>query len=169
MQSLVKNEQLLAVDLGLQSGMAMYGANGQLRWYRSQRFANPGQLRRTACRLLSGTEAVSWLISEGDVSLAAVWERVAMRQGVRVQRVSAHAWRDCLLRCPTGTEGPEAQRLTQNLARGVISWSGGSAPASLQQDAAEAILIGLWGAMSLGWLSQAPSEVYEGAARLVQV
>ena len=44
-------------------------------------------------------------------------------------------------------------------ARAVIEWSGAKRPTSLRHDAAEAILIGLWGALELGWLAELPQEL----------
>lgn len=37
---------LLAVDLGLRTGLALYGADGRLRWYRSQNYGSAERLRR---------------------------------------------------------------------------------------------------------------------------
>jgi hypothetical protein len=155
-QSALQNRQLLAVDVGLRSGVAMFGSDGRLRWYRSQACTTVPQLRRVAGRLLGAPGDVSWLISEGDVSLAAVWERIAMRQGVRVQRVDKLTWRGRLLEAPCALGlVPSAAEQAQHMARQVIQWSGGPAPAVLQPDAAAAILIGLWGVIQLGWLDAA--------------
>jgi hypothetical protein len=168
-QSLLENNQLLAVDLGLRCGMALYGHDGRLRWYRSQHFGGVPQLRRAATRTLGPPGQVSWLLSEGDVSLAAIWERVAMRQGVRVQRVNAETWRDSLMVLRQRRATPGGMLQAEELARRVIAWSGVAAPASLTHDAAEAILIGLWGVLTLGWLTEMPSEVGQSNRRLLQV
>ena len=146
---------LLAVDVGLRGGAAQFGPDGRLRWYRAQSFTSLQQLRRTAGRLLTAAGADSWLISEGDVSLAAIWERAAMRQNVRVQRVDAHTWRSRLLPAADGARAAAALAL----AREVIAWSGGVPPATLEPEAAAAILIGLWGAVRLGWLPGIPTPL----------
>ncbi|MBC8076709.1 MAG: hypothetical protein H7Y32_11595, partial [Chloroflexales bacterium] len=44
-------------------------------------------------------------------------------------------------------------------ARRVIAWAGAPRPTSLRHDAAEAILIGLWGALEVGWLPALPPEL----------
>ena len=44
------------------------------------------------------------------------------------------------------------------LARKMIAWSGLKRPTSLRHDAAEAILIGLWGVLELGWLDENPMD-----------
>ena len=45
------------------------------------------------------------------------------------------------------------------LARRVIEWCGAPRPTSLRHDAAEAILIGLWGVLELGWVDALPAGV----------
>jgi hypothetical protein len=49
------------------------------------------------------------------------------------------------------------------LARNVIEWSGARRPTSLRHDAAEAILIGLWGVLSAGWLRALPPAILRSA------
>ena len=45
------------------------------------------------------------------------------------------------------------------MARAVITWSDLPAPTSLRHDAAEAILIGLYGVLEQGWLEDVPDAV----------
>lgn len=40
----------------------------------------------------------------------------------------------------------------------MIDWSGARRPTSLRHDAAEAIMIGLWGVLHLGWLVPSPES-----------
>lgn len=80
---------LLAVDVGVRTGIALYGGDGRLRWYRSHNLGSANRLKR----------ALPTLIGDGT--------------GV------THA-------------------------------------TSLRHDAAEAILVGLWGALDLGWLTAIP-------------
>ena len=55
--------------------------------------------------------------------------------------------------------GTQAKQTADELARRVINWSEAPRPTSLRHDAAEAILVGLWGALEVGWLERAPTEV----------
>lgn len=158
-QSVSKNNHLLAIDLGLRGGMALFGQDGRLRWYRSQHFGSVTQLRRAATHIIGETQNLQWILSEGDYSLAAVWERVAMKQQVRVQRVSAEAWRGDLLDSRERPSAAEAKKSTIALARRIIDWSDLPQPTSLRHDAAEAILIGLWGVMQVGWLDALPEPL----------
>jgi hypothetical protein len=38
------------VDLGLRSGLALFGSDGRLRWYRSQNFGSQSRLKRAGGR-----------------------------------------------------------------------------------------------------------------------
>jgi hypothetical protein len=49
-----------------------------------------------------------------------------------------------------------AKRRAIEMARRVIEWSDAPRPTSLRHDAAEAILIGLFGVLELGWLDRLP-------------
>lgn len=158
-QSAVKNNHLLAIDLGLRGGMALYGQDGRLRWFRAQHFGCVTQLRRAATRIIGETQNLQWILSEGDYSLAAVWERVAMKQQVRVQRVSAQAWRGDLMAGAAHMSAADAKKSCIALARRIIDWSDLAQPTTLRYDAAEAILIGLWGVMQVGWLEAMPEPL----------
>ena len=154
-----ESQQILAIDLGLRCGYSIYGADGRLRSYSSQQFAGIPQMRRTVAQMLAAAAPLTWLFTEGDLQLAAIWEREAMRQGIRVQRVSVDTWRDALLLPNERRTAASARRQAGVLARRVIDWSGAIAPAALRHDAAAAILIGLWAVQRLGWLEALPEAM----------
>jgi hypothetical protein len=155
-----EHHHLLAIDLGLRSGMALYNAQGRLVSYRSQHYGNVAQLKRAVQRTLSDMEGLAWIVTEGDYTLAAIWERAAMKQGVRVQRVSAETWRRGLLLPREQTCASEAKKHATHLARRIIDWSEAPKATSLRHDAAEAICVGLWAVQRMGWLKdQAPVRV----------
>jgi hypothetical protein len=52
-----------------------------------------------------------------------------------------------------------AKQNADQMARKVIAWSNAPSPTSLRHDAAEAILIGLWAVIEMGWLAQIPKEI----------
>jgi hypothetical protein len=153
---------LLAVDLGLHTGLALYGPDGRLRWYRSRHFGSVGALRRAAPHLLDG---VSHLVVEGGGTLAGAWQDAAMVRGVELRWVHASTWREAFLYPREHRTGLVAKRNADGLARQVIAWSGIRKASSLSHDAAEAILIGLWGVLQLGWLSSPPPGVVHGTLR----
>lgn len=150
---------LLAVDLGLRAGLAVYAADGRLQWYRSHNFGTATRLRRGVGSILRDIPNLAWLVLEGGGNLAHIWAREAERRALRVQQVHAETWRQRLLLPRQQRSGQQAKDAADELARRVIGWSGAPKPISLRHDAAEAILIGLWGVLELGWLAQLPPEL----------
>ena len=150
---------LLAVDLGLRTGLALYAETGRLLWYRSKNFGSRDRLRRGVPGILAEIPDIAWLVLEGDKALAEIWEREVRGLNVSVQRVSAEEWRGRLLYPREQASGPKAKESANELARKIIEWAGAPRPTSLRHDAAEAIAIGLWGVLHAGWLKQVPSEV----------
>ena len=147
---------LLAVDLGVRTGFACFGEDGRLRWYRSQNFGAAARLRRAIPGLLANPDDLARVVIEGGGPLAEAWRVEAGRRGVLFQRVSAEEWRSLFLLPREQQSGPAAKAVAGRLARRVIEWSGAPRPTSLRHDAAEAILVGLWGTLSAGWLRAVP-------------
>lgn len=150
---------LLAVDLGLRTGLALYGGDGRLRWYRSQHYGNVAQLRRAVPTLLADEPDLAWIFIEGGGNLANVWLKAAERRGIRTSQLAAETWREDLLRARQQRTGRDAKQHADSLAREIIAWSGLARPKSLRHDAAEAILVGLWGVTQIGWLTSLPDEL----------
>lgn len=150
---------LLAVDLGLRTGFALYGSDGRLRWYRSQNFGTKSRLRRAARNILTDLPDLTWIIIEGGGVLANAWQKEAVRQDIVTRQISAELWRADLLYPREQRSGSQAKQNADELARRVIDWSDAPRPTSLRHDAAEAILIGLWGVIEIGWLSELPAEI----------
>jgi hypothetical protein len=152
-------KSLLAVDLGLRTGLALYAETGKLLWYRSKNFGSRDRLRRGVPGILAEIPDLGWLVLEGDRALADIWEREVRGLDVSVQRVAAEEWRRKLLYPREQTSGPKAKQSADDLARRIIEWSGAPRPTSLRHDAAEAIVLGLWGVLHAGWLKRIPAEV----------
>ncbi|HEX8391644.1 MAG TPA: hypothetical protein VF665_04725 [Longimicrobium sp.] len=150
---------LLAVDLGLRTGLALYGADGRLIWYRSQNFGSAARLRRAVHGLLHTLPDLRWLVMEGGGNLAEIWEKEGNRRGLEVRRIGADVWRRELLWDREQRTGAAAKHNADPLARRVIDWSGAPRPTSLRHDAAEAILIGLWGVLHAGLLPALPPDL----------
>ena len=147
---------LLAVDLGLRSGLALYGNDGRLCWYRSHNFGSAGRMQRGAYTILNDIPALTWLVLEGSGQLDRVWLKEARRRELEFLQISAETWRPVLLHPRHQRSGKSAKQHADRLARAVIEWSGAPRPTSLRHDAAEAILIGLWGVIEIGWLAEVP-------------
>ncbi len=143
---------LLAVDLGLRCGFARFGPDGRLRGYRSTNFGKVTRLRRAVPGVLAEIPDLAAVVVEGDRALGDLWERGAKRRSARFLHVAPETWRAALLSGRVRSSLP-LKEAADALARRVITWSGAPRPTSLRHDAAEAILIGLWGALELGWLT----------------
>lgn len=150
---------LLAVDLGLRTGLALYGRDGRLQWYRSHNFGTATRLRRAVRSLLDELPGLTWIVLEGGGDLADIWKREAGRRRIRVRQIGAEAWRQMFLLPRQQRRGSQAKANAGTLAKRVIAWSHARRPTSLRDDAAEAILIGLWGALDVGWLTEVPEGV----------
>jgi hypothetical protein len=150
---------LLAVDLGLRTGLALYGEDARLLWYRSRNFGTATRLRRGVQTILNDHPELQYLVMEGGGHLALIWHKEAQRRSISVMQVAAETWRQRILLARQQRKGSEAKMHSGEMARRVIEWSGADRPTSLRHDAAEAILIGLWGVMQLGWLKEVPPGI----------
>lgn len=144
---------MLAVDLGLRAGFAEYSSDGRLLRYRSTNFGTLARLKKGAFREVGELESLTALVLEGDVNLARPWIKAAEKRGAQTMLVQAHQWRKDLLLDREQRSGVEAKKVADGVARRIIEASGAKKPTSLRHDAAEAILIGWWGCMQLGWVS----------------
>lgn len=150
---------LLAIDLGLKTGLALFEWNGKLVWYRSHNFGTTERLRRGVPGILDSIPELAAIVIEGGGSLATVWEKEALRRGIALHRIDAGEWRRLFLYSREQRSGTEAKKHAGEVARKVIAWAEASRPTSLRHDAAEAIMIGLWGLLHLGWLEALPREL----------
>ncbi len=150
---------LLAIDLGLRCGLALYGRDGRLVRFSSRRFASITTLKRAAWSVLAELPPLEVVIVEGDRALGEVWLKAVEKRGAEGRFVRPEQWRGALLYAREQRSGKDAKRHADALARAVIEWSGATRPTSLRHDAAEAILIGLWGVVELGWLEEVPAAL----------
>jgi hypothetical protein len=150
---------VLAVDLGLKTGLALYGEDGKLRWYRSKNFGTTARLKRAVYGILKEIPDLAMLVIEGSGNIAEIWEYEAQKRGIALRRIMAEDWRKSFLFSREQRTGAMAKEKAAQLADAVISWSGLCRPTVPRHDAAEAILIGLWGVFALGWLDRLPPEI----------
>lgn len=150
---------LLAVDLGLRTGLALFGEDGRLQWVRSSNVGSRARLKKAAPSLLRQPGDVEWLVMEGGGDLALVWKKEAERMGIGTHLISAEVWRQDLLLPRERRTGELSKQNADRLARAVVEWSGLKKLTSLKHDAAEAVLVGLWGVRKVGWLAEWPEEL----------
>lgn len=153
---------LLAVDAGLRAGIAIYGPDGRLRSYRSTNFGSPPRLKAGVYSVLNSTPGLEEVVVEGGGTVADPWIREAERRGLSIRQVHAGIWREALLLARDRRSGADAKQQADVLARRIIDWSGAPRPTSLRHDAAEAILLGLWGVVAAGWLPELPPGLRPG-------
>jgi len=101
---------LLAVDLGVRTGLARYGPDGRLRWYRSHNFGSATRLRRAVPALLDG---VRYLVVEGGGHLASIWAAEADARG---QPFAGYTLRVCLERTSADEPSPSLRALGAEVA-----------------------------------------------------
>lgn len=150
---------LLAIDLGHRSGFALYGGDGKLMRYRSTNFGSVSRVKKAAWGVLRDAAPLAHVVAEGDRHLGEIWRRAAVKFDASFSLINAEAWRADLLLSRQRRSGSAAKDAAGDLAREVIAWSGLDRPTSLRHDAAEAILIGLWGVCQRGWLPDLPAAL----------
>lgn len=150
---------LLAVDLGLSTGFAAFDDRGRLRRVGSQHLGRRGQVRGLAARLRRELGRVDALVLEGDRDLAAAWRRELEPRGAEVLHVTPEDWREALLHPRERRDGATAKQVARQLAGQAVKVLGGSSPPRLRHDAAEAVLIGVYGLVALGWVPALPAPL----------
>ncbi|SKA71865.1 hypothetical protein SAMN02745704_00225 [Paucidesulfovibrio gracilis DSM 16080] len=146
---------ILAVDVGLRTGLALFGTDGRLHWCRSHNLGQASRLRRAANNLLH-RHSPDLLILEGGGRLADIWLATAKKQDIATLQIQAEEWRKKLLPLRQRTSGKLAKQEAYALARKIVEWSGAKRPTSLRHDAAEAVLAGVYGLLKTGILLHNP-------------
>jgi hypothetical protein len=142
---------LLAVDLGLKTGVACFDRTGRPLWARSRRLPSMAALKRWLRGLLLDMPVLEVLVLEGGGAVATAWEREAVRRDLEVLRLSAEEWRGALLFKRQRGGSSVAKAGAGVLARRILVGSGVAGPTPLTHDAAEALCIGHYAVGLLGW------------------
>lgn len=147
---------LLSVDLGLKTGLALYGGDGRLLWYRSQNYSSVKRLKSAVYGIFKENPGITVLVIEGGGNLAYIWQKEARRRKIDIYQISAETWRQTFLYQRDQKTGNQAKKNAGVLAKKVIAWSNTKRPTSLRHDAAEAVMAGFWGVLHLGWIDKNP-------------
>ncbi len=135
---------LLAVDLGIRTGFALYNTEGELLWYRSRNYGNKQRLRRDIQNMFSQIPSLSHVILEGGGDIARIWLKECRQRNISFKQIYAEEWRRDLFDPKEIRTGQQAKLKAIHLAREIISKCNGPNATSMLDDAAEAILIGYW-------------------------
>ncbi len=149
---------LLAVDVGLHTGLALFSEDAALLWYRSHHLSSPAKLKKVIAKLLREKPRPTHLLLEGGGPLTDLWLSEANKLAISSRQIHAQQWRDKLFYARQHRSGSQAKREADGLARQVIEQLGSKNPTGLRHDTAEAILIGLYGLLQLGWLETWPKK-----------
>ncbi|MCF8364650.1 MAG: hypothetical protein K9H16_02630 [Bacteroidales bacterium] len=146
-------EFLLSVDLGVKTGLAMFNSEGRLLWYRSQNFGNKVRLKKAIPWILNIEEDIHYLIIEGGGSIRKIWDSHLDKRNIEVIHIMAEDWRQEILLERERRKGKQAKEKAIFYAEKVIQKLSHKKTQVLNDNTAEAILIGFWGAAKLGWLN----------------
>lgn len=153
----MKESVLLAVDLGVKTGFAVFTNRPGILSYGSRNYGNAGRLKRGAKGILHEIPGLTHLVIEGGGPLAKAWSEEAARMGIEILTTSADEWRESIFWQRDRRTGIQAKHNAIVTAKLVIEHLGGPRPSTLlQDDTAEAILTGWWALGQLGWYSPLP-------------
>jgi len=138
---------ILGIDLGIRTGLALFSMDARLIWFRSHNFGTRQRLRKgiytLLCQILNEWDLL-FLIMEGSKDIGKLWMKRGQKIDVPVYFVSPEVWREAML-FTKNLKSKEAKKQAIKFARKVIVSSGLAPPRTINHNAAEAILIGLWG------------------------
>jgi predicted phosphodiesterase len=158
------NHLLLAVDLGLKSGVSLFSSDGKLVRYEQFQFERDS-LERSIPRMIRQWEdqagdcckVTHLAIEGGDTALLGMWERAT--PGISTLRVRPEEWRAELLTWKENKNGASAKAASRLIARQMVTDFGimeehcGKFPT----DMAESVLLGTHVARRLGWIQREPA------------
>ena len=165
----VLHELLMAVDLGLRTGVSLYNDKGKLVRYEQFQFDSPDALQDAASEMLDQWEVEAsnsthnWAVTRiaiegGDPLLREAWNQAANGKRALLQ-VRPEEWRADLLLRKENMDGESAKAASRLIARQIVADYGVNGVlhnGKFQTDMAESILLGLHISRRLGWISRNP-------------
>lgn len=148
-------EFLLAVDLGVKTGLALFSSDGRLLWHRSQNFGNKTRLRKAIPWIVSLEENITYIVIEGGGPLLKLWDAYLEKRNIEVLHIMAEEWRRALLLSREQRKGAQAKENAVRYAGIIIQKISNQKTVVTNNNAAEAILIGTWAMEKLGWINSA--------------
>ena len=149
---------LLAVDLGMKAGLAWFGEDGRLLRCRTVHFPNRTVLKKAMPAILDELP-LDCAVIEGGGPVAALWKKEIVKRDLPYIQTCAEAWREDILWLRERRNGPQAKEHALQLAMKVLRWSNVTLSSPLADDAAEAVLCGLWAERKFGIIEEFPNEL----------
>ena len=150
--SAIPSGMLLAVDIGLRTAWALFDRQGRLLRFESRNFVNRTRFRSGVVTVLKTLPTgIEVIVAEGDRKLARLW--FECRQDWETQVVGAEHWRREILWPRLRRNGPQAKDAAKVLAARLVREDECGWSQDLNDDTAEAILLGLWAVRGRGWRS----------------
>ena len=138
-------EVLLAVDLGLSTGIALFDDAGRLCSYRSHHLPDKSSFRRWVNSTLQEFSELQYVIIEGGGDLAEIWKKALAKRNIRLKLINAGTWRQEFLLPREQRSGSRSKEVAIEMAMELIRNSSVKNKGSLRHDTAEAIMTGLYG------------------------
>ena len=114
----VPTQHLLAVDVGLHIGLALFSEERRLLWYRSH-VSSPAKLKKVIGKLLREDPRPNYLYLEGGGPLADIWLREAEKLSIAAVQIHAQQWRERLFYARQHRSGTQAKKDADGVARQV--------------------------------------------------
>lgn len=144
---------LLAIDLGVKTGFALYNRRGNILRYHSQNFGNARRLKKAVYDILHASGDLQYLYLEGGGKLEKYWIKEAAKMGVHTIQLHADEWRQMLYPAARHHHKTrQSKQFAEKKARELLQSQSLPLPHTLNHDVAEAILVGLYGCIAQGWL-----------------
>lgn len=147
---------LLAVDLGLRTAWALYDGEGKLARFESRHFGTRTRFRSGVPSVVrTFPREIEVVVAEGDARLARIW--FDCRPTWETEVVYAEKWRKDMLLKRQRRSGSEAKEAALEMAAKIIRDDGCRWSTNLNDDTAEAILLGYWAVTERGWRTGQPA------------
>ena len=110
------------------------------------------RLKKAIPWILNIEEDVNYLIIEGGGPLRKIWDAHLEKRNIEVIHIMAEDWRKTILLEREQQKGKKAKEKAIVYAEKVIDKLSEKKTGSINNDSAEAILIGFWGCIMQGWI-----------------
>lgn len=137
----------------------MFNSEAELLWFRSQNFGNKVRLKKAIPWVLNLKDEIDYLVIEGGGPLRKIWDQQLERKNITVMHIMAEDWRKELLFERERRKGKKAKAIAMLCADRFLKNRSAKKTSELNVNAAEAIMIGIYGMKKLGWIDN-PQELF---------